>query len=341
MSWMRHKGGIMADDAESDSSNGGKRQRDTSQAMTRNQVGALRFAAAAFSAFVVFVLASMAVGPIASERLISVGLIAFSASFAAIAFAFLGRQTANIRVKYLGAGISIGGAGAVLLIVFGGLQFIVRGTSTLYIEIFSDDAFTHRWRPSARQRVPEFSASLKYYSITANPEGSNLRLINLPIFETVSISTRDPQWQVTKLSSDERLCKVEGQRLSGWCTEAKVALQYSNCIEDWTGSGSLPQGTLDGLLKHFVREMQDVGYPAKLKLGPGDQVSKVLAAKIGATSYNGQDFCTAIYGAKNDIERNQKTQLHIKLGCAFIGLSVGDVPFPELGEEPNGWRKAC
>jgi hypothetical protein len=334
-------GGIMSDDAESSSSKEGKRRRDVRQAMTRNQLGAIWFAVAAFAAFIVFVLASMAVGPVASERLISVGLIAFSASFAAIAFAFLGRQTANIRVKYLGGGISIGGAGAVLLVVFGGLQFIVRGTSTLHIEIFSDDAFSHPWRPSGRQRLPEFAASLKYYSIIVNPEGSNLRLINLPIFETMSISTRDPQWQVTKLSSDERLCKVEGQRLSGWCTEAKVALQYANCIEDWTGSGSLPQGTLDGLLKHFVREMQEVGYPAKLKLAPGDQVGKVLAAKAAATSYNGQDFCTAIYGTKNDIERNQKTQLHIKLGCAFIGLSVGDAPFPELDEEPNGWRKAC
>jgi hypothetical protein len=308
---------------------------------TRAQVGAFWFVGACFLLFLILIGMSATSDPIQSERFISYGLIVFSASFAVLAFAFLGRQTAKIRFKGLGTGIKIGGAAAAFIIIYGSLQFFVRGTSTLYVELFSDDAFARPWRVQPGQSVPEFAASLKYYSIIAYPEGNNLRLFNLPIFEWVTISARDPRWQVSKLASNDKTCTVEGQRLKGWCSEAKASLQYSQCIEDWRGSGSLPPGSLDDVLKHFVHGLQEVQYPAKPKFSMGDQTRKALAAKVGIVTYNNQDFCTAIYGAKNEIERNLRTTLHIKLGCAYIGISAGSDPVPELPEEQNGWRKSC
>jgi len=157
----------------------------------------------------------------------------------------------------------------------------------------------------------------------------------------VTIAARDPRYQVSKIVSDQTTCKVEGQRLKGWCSEAKASVQFSNCIEDWRGSGSLPPGSLDDVLKHFVHSLQDVQYPAKPKFSMGNQTRKALATKVGAMSYNGQDFCTAIYGVKNEVERTMRAPLNIKLGCAYIGVSAGNEPVPELTEELNGWRKSC
>src|SRR5262249_49086443 len=146
---------------------------------------------------------------------------------------------------------------------------------------------------------------------------------------------------VSKLASDDRTCKVEGQRLRGWCSEAKASLHFSNCIEDWRGSGSPPAGSFDDAPKHFLGSLPDGQQSAELKLAMGEQTRKALAMKVAAMSYNAQDFCTAIYGVKNEIERNLRTSLHIRLGCTYIGISSGNDAVPELPEEPNGWRKSC
>jgi hypothetical protein len=278
---------------------------------------------------------------IRADRFMTYGLVAFSASFAAFAYGFLGRQTAKLEVKYLGGALSASGAGLTFFLVFAALQFVVRGTSSLYIALYSDDAFTHLWSAPPGQAAPEFSASLRDYSIVVAPERSNLRVVNLPMFEWVTISVRDPRWQVTKIASDEKACTVQGQRLKGWCTEAQLALQYSECIEDWRGGGSIPPGTLADVVEHFRRTLQEAHYPAKLKYAMTDRMRRVLGAKVGAVAYSDQDFCTAINGVKNEIERTVRLPLKIKLGCAYIGIAVGDDQVPDLTEEPNGWKKSC
>jgi hypothetical protein len=307
---------------------------------TRQQVAALWISVILLVGFFVCIGASAIVGPGQSERFISAGLLSISASFAAFAFAFLAHQTAKLEIKWFGNTASIGGAVAAFVISFGVLQFFVRGTSNLYVELFNDDAFKQPWRVVRGQSVPEFSASLRSYSIITVPEGNNLRLLNIPIFETVSLSVRDPRWQISRIVSEDRTCKVDGQRLSGWCTEARAAVQYVNCIEDWNGSGSLQSGKLDDLLKHFVKALQDVRYPARLKTSLGEQTRRALDASVGTVSYNGQDFCTAINGVKNDLERSLLTRLQIKISCTSIGIAAGSDEFPEADDE-KGWRKAC
>jgi len=141
---------------------------------TRTQVGAFWFAAICIVLFLILVGASAGSDPTRSERYISLGLIVFSASFAAVAYAFLGRQAAKLRFKAFGAAVSISGAVAAFIIIYGSLQFFVRGTSTLYVALFSDDAFARPWRAPSGQPAPEFSASLRDYSIIAYPEGSKI-----------------------------------------------------------------------------------------------------------------------------------------------------------------------
>jgi hypothetical protein len=99
--------------------------------------------------------------------------------------------------------------------------------------------------------------------------------------------------------------------------------------------------TFDDLLKHFVRSLQDVRYPAKLKLSLGEQTTKALATRLAPITYNSQDFCTAINGAKNELERAIGKRMKIRLGCSHIGIAAGDDVVPELAEEPKGWRSGC
>src|SRR5947208_3336354 len=88
---------------------------------TSGQVRVFWFALICVMFFLILMGASWTSDPIRSDRFISVGLIAFSAGFAAIAFAFLGRQTATIKFKLAGVAITLGGAVAAFILLFGSL----------------------------------------------------------------------------------------------------------------------------------------------------------------------------------------------------------------------------
>jgi hypothetical protein len=173
-----------------------------SQAWTRPQKAALALSGVLLFIFFVCIIAGFFLTPLQSERALSFGLICISGAISAFAFTFLSGQTARIQLRWLGNSANVGGVVAAFLISYVTLQFFVRGTTSLYIELFSDDNFKQQWRTPSGQNNPEFLASLREYSVVAYPEGSNLRLFNLPIFGTISISVRDSRWRISKLASE-------------------------------------------------------------------------------------------------------------------------------------------
>jgi hypothetical protein len=298
------------------------------------------FAATLLVVFFLLVLLSTRSEPLQAERYVSLALAVVSAAVAAFSFGILHKQTAGLRFRLFGVTVAVGGAVAAWLIAFVVLQFVVRGTSSLYVELFSDDAFTVEWLPPAGQ-APEFGAAMRSYSVVAVPERNNLRFFNLPMFEWVTLTVRDPRWRIAKLVNSEKACTVEGRRLSGWCTEAWAVVRTAACIEDWRGSGHVEAGTFAALLDDFIRSMRDVGYPVRRHFAIGERTRRALATRVGALTYNGQDFCTAINDAKSELERTLKVRVQLKIGCDTIGFSVFDESLPPDTDEPVQWRKTC
>jgi hypothetical protein len=308
----------------------------------RTQRVAVWVAAISFSAFFLFVIVGLFLrSPTLSERLLSVALICISGSVSAFTFAFLPRQTAELTINVPGFVGRLSGASAAFLIMFAVLQFGVRGTSNVYIELYQDDDFKQRWQPESGQAPPEFAANLRNYTVLAYPTPDVIRLFNLPIFEAATITVRTPKWAVTKIASDERSCNVSGARVSGWCTELKVALKSVDCIERWRGGGEISAGKFDDTLKYFLAQIGH-HYPVKLKLPIGGKdTERALQAAVDRVAFNDKDFCTAVNPVKVELEQKLKQPVRINLACAWIGLSVGSDPFPELTEEPGGWKKPC
>jgi len=307
---------------------------------TTTEKASYGFAALLLAVFFGLIFLSTRLEPVQAERHVSLALVVLSASVAAFSFGILHKQTARLRFRFFGVTATIGGAMAAWLIAFVVLQFFVRGTSSLYVELFSDDAFAEEWRPPAGQ-VPEFGAAMRSYSVVAVPERNNLRFFNLPMFEWVTLTVRDPRWRIARLVNSEKACTVEGRRLSGWCTEARAVVRPAACIEDWRGSGHVEAGTFAALLDDFIRSMRDVGYPVRRHFAIGERTRRALSTRIGAVTYNGQDFCTAVNDAKAELERILKVRVQLKIGCDAIGFSVGDESLPPDADEPVQWRKTC
>jgi hypothetical protein len=265
------------------------------------------------------VLASFLAPPARAEQLVSLSLICVSFALALIAFGFLRHQTSNIQFTGLGLTIQVGGAIAAALVSYAVLQFGVRGTTTLYVELLEDGA---AWRP--QNRDVEFTAALNNYDILAAPQGNSLRFPNIPIFETLRLNVRDVRWTIEKVETDDYACSVSGTRLKGWCTTARASMRTADCNSKWQGSSAIPAGSFHSALTGLTRRMQDVGYRAQLMPGFDDSTRQALETVVAGYPYNGASFCQAINEARVTVEQKLQKRVRVKVACHWISVVVED-----------------
>jgi hypothetical protein len=308
-------------------------------------VGNRTIAVASFALIALFGVlawASSSAPPARADQLVGLSLACLSLGVALLAFGFLRGQTAGIRYRAAGMAINIGGALAAGIILFGALLFGIRGTSNLEIELYADSQFTKPWKVPVGAASPEFAVSLASYTVVTKPDDFVVRFHNLPIFERVRFYSRDIRWTVTKLTTSDNSCRASGISLSGWCNSAQAVVINSNCLDQWTGSGTVAGKSIGQAIDYLVGEMHKVNYPARKLSALGKDTLGAIDLPIQPTTtfYSKSDFCAAIDPYKVALEQKLKVRVKIALSCDTIGIAVGDEKLPDPPGE-QGWKLPC
>jgi hypothetical protein len=285
--------------------------------------------------FLLLIVLSITVSsPLKSERLASSALICFSVAAAFAAFGFLSSQKANIAVTFKSTTINLSGALAAAVIVFVVFQYGIRGTTSLYIQLYADNQHLTPWLAPAGS-VVEFEASLPQFSVIATPSGSDLRLFNLPVFENIRLRSRDQRWYVAELNSDDDFCSVDKSSISGWCSSVQAVVKNQDCIESWNGSGDLGPGTFKDVLDSFVNKMQSAGKSVGTRYDPTAIVKEMLAVQVSQHNFSGQGFCLAFQPFRQDAELVTGKKIRVLYSCTQIGIAVGDEADPAARENES------